>query len=70
MVGADTEFEIFGVDLNQRVTRMKEGIQTVRKAWDAPVPTSANEITGLNNVSIMPKPIKKASSSNLGGCKK
>jgi alkanesulfonate monooxygenase SsuD/methylene tetrahydromethanopterin reductase-like flavin-dependent oxidoreductase (luciferase family) len=53
------ELRAFGVERGERVGRMKEGIELLRKIWGEGAFTHRGKYYTLENYNIMPKPVQK-----------
>lgn len=53
----DAEFEAFGVDKRDRVGRLEEGIEVIRRLWTEDEVSYDGEHVSLDGVTINPKPI-------------
>jgi alkanesulfonate monooxygenase SsuD/methylene tetrahydromethanopterin reductase-like flavin-dependent oxidoreductase (luciferase family) len=53
------EFEMFGVPMKQRVSRMVEGIEIIRRLWTEDSVTHHGRHWQFENLTIRPQPLKK-----------
>jgi probable F420-dependent oxidoreductase len=53
------EFDAFGVKLDDRGARMREGIEAMRAMWENPVATYHGEHFHYDKVTLRPRPIQK-----------
>jgi alkanesulfonate monooxygenase SsuD/methylene tetrahydromethanopterin reductase-like flavin-dependent oxidoreductase (luciferase family) len=57
--GHERELEAFGVKRDERVGRMKEGIELLRRIWDDHEVVHRGKFYILENTNIVPKPVQK-----------
>jgi alkanesulfonate monooxygenase SsuD/methylene tetrahydromethanopterin reductase-like flavin-dependent oxidoreductase (luciferase family) len=53
------EFDAFGVDLNDRSARMREGVTLIRKLWTEPAVTFSGKQFQAKDLPLNPKPFQK-----------
>jgi alkanesulfonate monooxygenase SsuD/methylene tetrahydromethanopterin reductase-like flavin-dependent oxidoreductase (luciferase family) len=55
----EEEFAVFGVPMKERVSRMSEGIEIIRRLWSEDVVTHRGRHWQLENVAIRPRPAQR-----------